>query len=150
MKVASANGVKVELHDLGGHGPTMLLSHANGFHGLCWTPVAAHLTRRFHCYAHDHRGHGDTELPKNWKVAWAGYGADASAAANAVREDGGIIGVGHSMGGATLLMAAVKDPSLLNSDPFGRGWLVKLQSTDTAPLSKLMDAATYDSKHAVH
>ena len=45
---------------------------------------------------------------------------------------------------------AVKDPSLLNSDPFGRGWLVKLQSTDTAPLSKLMDAATYDSKHAVH
>ena len=112
MKVASANGVKVELHDLGGHGPTMLMSHANGFHGLCWTPVAAHLTRRFHCYAHDHRGHGDTELPKNWKVAWAGYGADASAAANAVREDGGIIGVGHSMGGATLLMAAVKDPSL--------------------------------------
>ena len=45
---------------------------------------------------------------------------------------------------------AVKDPSLLNSDPFGRGWLVKLQATDVAPLSKLMDAATYDSKHAVH
>ena len=45
---------------------------------------------------------------------------------------------------------AVKDPSLLNSDPFGRGWLVKLQSTDTAPLAKLMDSATYDSKHAVH
>ena len=45
---------------------------------------------------------------------------------------------------------AVKDPSLLNSDPFGRGWLVKLQSSDTGPLSKLMDAATYDSKHAVH
>ncbi|MFM7808170.1 MAG: glycine cleavage system protein H, partial [Planctomycetota bacterium] len=45
---------------------------------------------------------------------------------------------------------AVKDPSLLNSDPFGRGWLVRLQSADTAPLAKLMDAATYDSKHAVH
>ena len=45
---------------------------------------------------------------------------------------------------------AVKDPSLLNSDPFGRGWLVKLNVSDTAPLSKLMDAATYDSKHAVH
>ena len=46
--------------------------------------------------------------------------------------------------------AAVKDPSLLNSDPFGKGWLVKLQAADVAPLSKLMDAATYDSKHAVH
>jgi glycine cleavage system H protein len=45
---------------------------------------------------------------------------------------------------------AVKDPSLLNSDPFGRGWLVKLNASDTAPLSKLMDSATYDSKHAVH
>jgi glycine cleavage system H protein len=46
--------------------------------------------------------------------------------------------------------AAVKDPSLLNSDPFGKGWLVKVQVADVSPLSKLMDAATYDSKHAVH
>jgi len=46
--------------------------------------------------------------------------------------------------------AAVKDPSLLNSDPFGQGWLVKLKVSDVSPLSKLMDAATYDSKHVVH
>ena len=46
--------------------------------------------------------------------------------------------------------AAHADPSLLNSDPFGKGWLVKLQVADASPLSKLMDAATYDSKHAVH
>jgi len=46
--------------------------------------------------------------------------------------------------------AAVKDPSLLNSDPYGKGWLVKLKVSDVSPLSKLMDAATYDSKHAVH
>jgi glycine cleavage system H protein len=45
---------------------------------------------------------------------------------------------------------AVKDPSLLNSDPFGRGWLVKLKVADASPLAKLMDAATYDSKHAAH
>jgi glycine cleavage system H protein len=46
--------------------------------------------------------------------------------------------------------AAVKDPALLNSDPYGTGWLVKLKVTDASPLSALMDAATYDSKHAVH
>ena len=46
--------------------------------------------------------------------------------------------------------AAVKDPSVLNSDPYGKGWLVKLKVSDVSPLSKLMDAATYDSKHAVH
>lgn len=46
--------------------------------------------------------------------------------------------------------AAVKDPSLLNSDPFGKGWLVKIRASDTSPLAKLMDAATYDSAHPVH
>ena len=39
------------------------------------------------------------------------------------------------------------DPSLLNSDPFGKGWLVKIKTTDTSPLAKLMDQATYDRKY---
>ncbi len=43
--------------------------------------------------------------------------------------------------------AAVKDPSLLNSDPYGNGWLVKIASTDTAAVMGLMDAAAYDAKH---
>jgi pimeloyl-ACP methyl ester carboxylesterase len=112
VKIASTNGVKVELHDLGGTGPNMLMSHANGFHGLCWKPVAANLLKRFHCWAHDHRGHGDTAAPKDWKVAWSGYAADATAAAKSLSQKGGIIGVGHSMGGATLLLTAMKNPGL--------------------------------------
>ena len=112
VKVASTNGVKVEMYDMGGNGPNMLLSHANGFHGRCWKPVADNLVKRFHCYSFDHRGHGDTKAPKDWKVNWAGYGADATAAAKAIAEPGGIIGVGHSMGGATLLIAAIKNPGL--------------------------------------
>ncbi len=44
--------------------------------------------------------------------------------------------------------AAMDDPSLLNSDPFGNGWLVKVEATDLAPLDGLMDAATYDSKYS--
>lgn len=43
--------------------------------------------------------------------------------------------------------AVSKDPSLLNSDPFGKGWLVKVRTTDAAPLAKLMESATYDGKH---
>lgn len=42
-----------------------------------------------------------------------------------------------------------KDPSLVNSDPFGKGWLVKMRVSDASALSSLMDAATYDSKHPV-
>jgi len=45
--------------------------------------------------------------------------------------------------------AVVEDPSLLNSDPYGKGWLVKIKSTDTSPLNKLMDQKTYDGKHPV-
>jgi len=43
--------------------------------------------------------------------------------------------------------ALADDPSLLNSDPFGRGWLVRVRTSDTSPLSGLMDQATYDRKH---
>ncbi|MCX5664333.1 MAG: glycine cleavage system protein GcvH [Planctomycetota bacterium] len=43
----------------------------------------------------------------------------------------------------------VKDPSLVNSDPFGKGWLVKLRAADVGKLVGLMDASTYDAKHPV-
>lgn len=45
--------------------------------------------------------------------------------------------------------AVTADPSLLNSDPFGKGWLVKVKSSDTSALSKLMDQSTYDRKYPV-
>ncbi len=35
------------------------------------------------------------------------------------------------------------DPSLVNTDPYGRGWIFKLRVKDTAHVSKLMDAAAY-------
>jgi glycine cleavage system H protein len=41
------------------------------------------------------------------------------------------------------------DPAILNSDPFGKGWLVKIRTADASPLSKLMDQATYDRKYPV-
>ena len=34
---------------------------------------------------------------------------------------------------------------LVNSDPFGAGWLVKLTVTDPAALASLMDAAAYEA-----
>ena len=40
-------------------------------------------------------------------------------------------------------------PSLLNSDPFGRGWLVKIRTTDPSPLDALMDSAAYDERFPV-
>ena len=45
--------------------------------------------------------------------------------------------------------AVTADPSLLNSDPYGAGWLVKIRAADTSPLEKLLDHATYNEKHPV-
>ncbi|MSR28201.1 MAG: glycine cleavage system protein GcvH [Phycisphaerales bacterium] len=46
--------------------------------------------------------------------------------------------------------AVSKDASLVNSDPYGKGWLVKLKATDISGLQQLMDASSYDSKHPIH
>jgi glycine cleavage system H protein len=35
------------------------------------------------------------------------------------------------------------DPSLVNADPYGKGWIIKLAPTDVSELDDLLDADTY-------
>ena len=35
------------------------------------------------------------------------------------------------------------DPTLLNSDPYGEGWIIKIEISDMGELEGLMDAAAY-------
>lgn len=114
MRVPSSDHVSVAIHDFGGTGDPLLLSHATGFHAYCYLPIADELADRFAAYGLDYRGHGDTARPDDWQVEWARYGDDALAAARAVAPDGGMVGFGHSMGGAGLLMAAHRDPDLFD------------------------------------
>jgi glycine cleavage system H protein len=44
--------------------------------------------------------------------------------------------------------AVVEDPSLVNSDPYGKGWLAKIKVSDTSGLKALMDAATYGKQYS--
>ncbi len=114
MRVPSSDHVSVAVHEFGGSGPPLLLSHATGFHGYCYLPIADALDDRFTAFALDHRGHGATARPEDWHVDWARYGEDALAVAHAIAPDGGLTGFGHSMGGAALLMAAHHDPNLFD------------------------------------
>jgi glycine cleavage system H protein len=43
--------------------------------------------------------------------------------------------------------AVTDDPSLLNSDPYGAGWLVRIRASDTAPLDDLLNRASYDQAY---
>ncbi len=38
-----------------------------------------------------------------------------------------------------------KAPDLVNSDPYGKGWMIKLTVNDPAQVEKLLDAAAYES-----
>lgn len=39
--------------------------------------------------------------------------------------------------------ALESEPELVNNDPFGAGWLMKLKVTDASPLNALMDSQAY-------
>jgi pimeloyl-ACP methyl ester carboxylesterase len=113
--VRSSNGTDLAVHDLGGEGPALLISHATGFHGRCYLPMSDVLGDRFHSVAFDYRGHGDSTRPDG-EVEWLRYGDDAVAMGSAMCEAFGrpIVGFGHSMGGASLLMAAHREPTLFS------------------------------------
>jgi pimeloyl-ACP methyl ester carboxylesterase len=119
VTVPSTDGVQLALHHLSdtpaGTLPIMLLSHATGFHGHCWLPIAQHLAGIFDCWALDYRGYGDSTVPHDWHVRWPAYGEDATAVVQYLTShvnNAPLWAAGHSMGGATLLMAAVKNPQL--------------------------------------
>lgn len=110
----SSDHINVAVHEFGGDGRPLLLSHATGFHGHCYLPVADRLTDEFTAYALDLRGHGSTPRPDDWQVDWERYGDDALAVAEAIATrhgSVGLVGFGHSMGATALLMAAHRNPA---------------------------------------
>lgn len=114
IRVPSSDGVSVAVHDLAGYDelPTLLFSHATGFHAHCYAPIAEVLADRFHSFGLDYRGHGETAIDPGWETDWSRFGDDALAVAQHVADAGPITGFGHSMGGAALLMAAHRQPAL--------------------------------------
>lgn len=119
------------MRDLGGTGPDLLVGHATGFHGWAYSPMAAHLTGSFRVWLFDFRGHGLSERPADGDYGWDAMGADAAAAADAIRVRanadnaigtqagamgtksdgvGTLYGFGHSMGANALVMAELARP----------------------------------------
>lgn len=107
--VPSTDGVHLAVHDLGGSGPDVLLSHATGFHGMVWAPMAAVLASSYHCWSFDYRAHGVSTVPAGGLRDWLGFGEDAAAVVAGLGLERPFA-VGHSMGGAALLMAEVRRP----------------------------------------
>lgn len=41
--------------------------------------------------------------------------------------------------------AIIETPEIINSDPFGEGWMIKIEMSDQAELEDLMDAGEYEA-----
>jgi pimeloyl-ACP methyl ester carboxylesterase len=112
--VASTDDVDLVVHELPEHvhrrdrRPSMLLAHATGFHGLVWRPLVAHLAG-VDALAPDLRGHGGSSPPDDGAYAWRGFADDLLAVVDACTLDRPV-GVGHSKGGAALLLAEQRRP----------------------------------------
>jgi esterase len=97
--------------------PQILLLHGGNQSSHSWDLVSLHLSDRYHVFALDQRGHGDSEWSPDQD-----YSIDAKAAdAMAFIADQGLaapIVIGHSMGGRITLTMAVQNPG------FARGLVI--------------------------
>jgi pimeloyl-ACP methyl ester carboxylesterase len=119
-RIPSTDGIAVALHHLAGtdepDAPTWLLAHATGFCGLALRPLAAHLARLdpgARVVAPDQRWHGATGGVDGAPVRWTSMAEDLVAVVDDL--GGAVHAVGHSMGGAALVLAATARPAAFAS-----------------------------------
>ena len=91
--------------------PPVLLLHGGNQSSHSWDLVSLHLSDRYHVYALDQRGHGDTEWSRELDYSMEAMAADALAFIADQGLDRPII-FGHSMGGRVTMQAVLQDPAV--------------------------------------
>jgi len=107
-----ANGVTFHMLEAG-TGPPLLLLHGGGLTLDLWRSLIAQAAGRFHIYAIDTRGHGQTNNPDQ-RFSYQLLAADAAAIITALNLDRPMV-AGYSDGGTTALLLAVSHPGLLHA-----------------------------------
>jgi pimeloyl-ACP methyl ester carboxylesterase len=100
--------------DLGGTGPELLFLHATGFHGRCYGPLAGELADRFHCWALDFPGHGESDPYPDGQYHWARFRDDLVSVVEELELEAPYA-FGHSLGGAVAVLAEAARPRFLRS-----------------------------------
>ena len=94
----------------------LLLGHATGFCKEVWRPVVSALRAQGEeasALAWDARGHGSAP-PFEKPVSWWTLAEDLAELAAGLPRPGALVGVGHSMGGSSMLMAELLRPGLFD------------------------------------
>ncbi|MCW7753367.1 alpha/beta hydrolase [Desulfobotulus sp. H1] len=100
--------------DWGGNGPFAHLLHANGFCAGTYDPLIRKMTKDLHIIGSDIRGHGSSPSPtampvRHWKI----FAEDLHYTITSLMPPP-VIGIGHSLGAVTTLIAAVRHPELFS------------------------------------
>ncbi len=111
ISVVGHGGLRLNVWDYGGEGPTLLFCHCTGGVARLWDAVLTHMRMQCRILALDMRGHGDSDNPATREdCAWEHAGKDVLAVLDALSPREPIYAVGHSAGGAQLAYAALYAP----------------------------------------
>jgi pimeloyl-ACP methyl ester carboxylesterase len=105
---ALAAGHRLRYYEWPGAGTNLVLLHGSSSYALQWEWVADNLSDRFHVFALDQRGHGDSDRP-NGEYSAEEYAEDVHQFVDAVGLDQIVIG-GNSLGGRVSQVFAAEYP----------------------------------------
>jgi len=114
-QIASGDGTRLALRSWSGSKPTLAMLHATGFCKETWGPLIEELRVcgvENEVVAWDQRAHGDSG-PIGAMADWWELGHDAVAVVASIESP--IVGMGHSSGGAALVMAELLRPASFDS-----------------------------------
>ncbi len=110
--VEGSDGEHAVLHDFGGDGTPLLLSHGNGMNVGMWRAVVPLLVEHYHCYGLDLRGHGACRpVDPGYSVARDRFAGDVLGAIEAIG-GGPLYYVAHSLGAASAIHAGLQHPAV--------------------------------------
>ncbi|MCZ8240176.1 MAG: alpha/beta hydrolase [Leptospiraceae bacterium] len=108
--------------------PLVLFAHANGYSAGCYRQYHQALSQKYRVLALDFAGHGKSQSTLAFKT-WFFFRDQILALLQSELKPGQkVIGIGHSLGGASMLLASQKSPELfakvLAMDPVVLGWRI--------------------------
>jgi pimeloyl-ACP methyl ester carboxylesterase len=106
--VTLAAGHRLRYYEWPGEGPNLILLHGSSGYGLMFEWTANFLGNRFHVYAPDQRGHGDSDKPDGTYSAQE-YAEDLHQFVQALGIGRAVVG-GHSLGGRVSQVFAATHP----------------------------------------
>ncbi|WP_423917361.1 alpha/beta fold hydrolase [Candidatus Poriferisodalis sp.] len=110
IRLTGSDGEHAVLHDMGGSGAPLLLTHGNSLNAGMWATVVPHLQDGFRCWGLDFRGHGAARPQHDdMSVERSRFVDEVLAAAGPLGGEP-LLAAGHSLGGSSLLLAELAQP----------------------------------------